>query len=313
MENALLVAYQIIVMFLLMAIGFALQKFNFFSEKTVKELNNFVIYIVISAAIIDAFNFEYSSEMVANLGTACVLAVIAHAVGIVMSKVFFGSKTHTNRIASFACMYSNCGFMALPLLSSVFGSVGVFYGSAYIAIFNIFIWCHGAYVVSDKPPLPIKQKLTAIVTNPVIISVFLGILLYITNIRFPAPVQDVISYVASLNTPFAMIMVGIFVGKCNVFEAFKSAKIYMICLAKLFIMPVSMIFILKALSSFVTIDNALMLCIIISSSCPTAGTVAMLSERADVDTSFGVKSSTITTLLSVISIPTVILIAQAIL
>lgn len=42
-----------------------------------------------------------------------------------------------------SAMYSNCGFRAFPLISAVLGEIGVFYGSAFVGMFNLFLWTQG--------------------------------------------------------------------------------------------------------------------------------------------------------------------------
>lgn len=313
MESASILANQIIVMFLLMAFGVLMEKKKMFSPITVKELNNLVVTIVTMCAIINAYQLEFSKQYVLNLFYGLILAIVAHIVGITVSKLIFRKKDLTSRLSIFGSVYSNSSFMALPLLTAVFGTEGIFYGAAYIGIFNIFLWSHGINLYREHPITSPKVMMIVISKNPVAISVVVGILLYVTNIRFPAQITSVIWYIASLNTPVAMILLGFFIAKCNILDAFKNIRIYGIVFLRLIFIPLIVLLLLKIATLFIDLDQTLMLAGLISTGCPTAATMAMFSERFDIDPSFGVKTVTVCTIMSLFTIPLLIMFAQMIL
>ena len=73
-----------------------------------------------------------------------VAAFISHILAILVSKLLFRDKEDPNNmINQFAAVYSNCGFIGIPLINSVLGSEGVFYLTAYMTVFNILTWTHG--------------------------------------------------------------------------------------------------------------------------------------------------------------------------
>ena len=53
-------------------------------------------------------------------------------------------------IERFSSVYSNCGFMGIPLVNAMFGSEGVFYLTAFITVFNILAWTHGIIIISGE-------------------------------------------------------------------------------------------------------------------------------------------------------------------
>lgn len=313
MENATILANQITVMFMLMAVGVCMEKRKMFSPTTVKELNNLVVTLVTMCAIINAYQLEYSKQYLINLFFGLLLSITAHFIGIGVSFLVFRKKDLTSRLSRFGCIYSNSSFMALPLVTAVFGTEGIFYCAAYVGVFNIFLWSHGISLYKENSSHSPKDIAKTIFTNPVAISVFVGIILYSTNIRFIPQVTSVIVYIASMNTPIAMILLGFFMSKCHILDAFKNPRIYGIVFIRLMFIPAILLTLLKIITLFVDLDKTLMLSCLIPASCPTAATMAMFSERFDVDPSFGVKTVTVCTLTSLITIPTIIIIAQMIL
>lgn len=64
------------------------------------------------------------------------------AAGVAKLSIHRGDKGKC-AVARMSAMYSNCGFMAFPLISAVLGEIGVFYGSAFVGMFNLFLWTQG--------------------------------------------------------------------------------------------------------------------------------------------------------------------------
>ena len=47
-------------------------------------------------------------------------------------------------------IYSNCGFIGIPLIQWNSGAEGVFYMTAYVTVFNVLFWTHGVWLMGDK-------------------------------------------------------------------------------------------------------------------------------------------------------------------
>ena len=102
-------------------------------------------------------------------------------------------------------IFSNCGFMSLPLQKAILGNDGVFYGAIYVAVFNIFIWTYGLVAMSgDKKELSLKK----LIANPGIVGVVIAILLWVFHIQLPSILYSPIDYLGALNTPIPMIIIG---------------------------------------------------------------------------------------------------------
>ncbi|MFI3226347.1 MAG: AEC family transporter [Clostridia bacterium] len=313
MQIAMTLANQILIMFLLMGVGIFSYKLKFFTEEGIRDLNNFLVVVIVIAAILDPFTTsDYSPERVKNLIIASILALFFNLVGILISTLAYSTKNLESKISILASVYPNSGFMALPLLSAVFGSEGVFYGAIYIAIFNIFVWAHLVPLLTDGPRQPAIQYVKIIAKNPVIIAIIVSIFLYVMDIKFPTPIATVVSYISGLNTPIAMMLLGMFVCKCNVLKAFTNFKIYTVCAMKLVVLPLIFLVAMKIVTLFYPLDQTVVVCLLISSGAPTAGIVTIMCERLGNDIEYSIQIMTLCTLLSLFSLPFVIYLAQTI-
>lgn len=94
--------------------------------------------------------------------------------------------------------YSNSGFIGIPLISGVLGDKGVFYMTAYITVFNLLLWTHGIILMGDNDGLKGAWKNFL---SPAILSIVIGIILFLFQLRLPQFIENPLEMIASMNTP----------------------------------------------------------------------------------------------------------------
>jgi predicted permease len=293
-------------MFLLILTGFLCYKTKIISATTNGQLSNLILLIINPAVIIYAYHTEFKSELFFGLIVSFGLATISHIIGIIVGKIFVKKKGHENYpIERFCVIYSNCGFMAIPLVNAIFGLEGVFYLTAYITVFNVFIWTQGVFLMTQKRSF---KEIIGALRSPVLISVGVGLVLFFTQIKLPTVAISTIKYISLMNTPLAMIVAGIFVAQTNILKAFKNLRIYYISFLKLLVVPLISLLIFKALN----ITDTVLLVIVIATACPTATTSILFASRFGKDAPYASENLTVTTLLSILTIPFVVFISKLI-
>lgn len=148
---------QIILMFVLMLIGVLINKVGFMHTQTSNDLTNILLYIVSPCLIIGAFEQNYSAARMKQLMLVVIGIFLFYIIEIIIAKFAFGRISNINlqRITKYGSIYSNAGFMGIPLTSALFGNAGVFFAVASLAGFNIFSWTHGVSLFKTS-----KKKLT---------------------------------------------------------------------------------------------------------------------------------------------------------
>lgn len=203
----------------------------------------------------------------------------------------------------FSVIFSNCGFMSLPLQKAILGDDGWFYGSVFVAVFNIFVWTYGLVSMSgDRKQLSLKK----LAFNPGIFGVVVAIILFVCKINLPYIISQPIAYLSDLNTPLPMLIIGFYLSKADFKKAFTDMGIYAAVAVRLLVIPV----ISAIVMSLFRIDSTIIVAFIIASSAPTAATTTMFAAKfsRDVDLSVGVVAST--TVVSVITMPLVVAFSQ---
>jgi predicted permease len=199
--------------------------------------------------------------------------------------------------------------MGIPLMSAIFGSLGVFYCNTYLTMFNVIIWTYGVVLMKKKKELStkrsLKEQFRPFIT-PTMICIVLGLAMYFLKIKLPSPVAKATKYVASMNTPLAMIVSGVCIAQSNLLSAIKRLRVYYVAFIKCFVVPL----LVMAVFLLFPLDNTLLTTILIASSCPTAATTMLFASKYEGDVEMASNVFTNTTIMSIISIPIVILIAQ---
>ncbi|MDD6213935.1 MAG: AEC family transporter [Firmicutes bacterium] len=301
MELSEIVFVQGLIIFVLMALGFVLAKTGIVNDDGTKQMTDILLFVVTPCVLIRAYQMDFSFELVRNLLIAAGLSLLVHIIGILLCTILFRKEeTLHYRIDIFASVYSNCGFMAIPLLTAAMGTDGVFYGSAYLAVFTILYWTHGICVYSGSlKELSIKK----IITNPGIVGTLIALLMFALGIKLPYVLESGIDYMAEINTPLAMIVMGAYLTKVDFKKALKNSRLYLVTAIRLIIFPMITI----AVARLLKIDSTISRSIIISSACPTAAVSALLATKYRLDSTYAAEIVSVCTILSIATIPMILM------
>lgn len=304
LENFLTVTQNVLTLLILIAIGFCCQKFKILNDATVKSCANLVLYIATPCVIIKSCIREFDVTMLRGFIITAVVAAVNYATLILVAHVCFRDKDEARRrVLRFGLVFSNAGYMGIPLQQAILGDEGVFYCAAYVIMHNIYMWSYGVVCMSgDKRDLSVK-KLTV---NPGTISVAIGLVLFIFSIPVPTLVTDAIGHMGQLNTSLPMLIVGYYIAQTDILGALKDGKSYLCILLRLVAMP------LVALGAMLLVGlrgNVLVSCMICACA-PVATATTMFATRYDRNPLLSVNLVSLSTILSVVTMPILIAITQ---
>lgn len=295
---------QIVLMFCLMLIGVLINKLKFMHAQTSSDLTNVLLYIVSPCLIINAFEQPYSGNRIKQFLLAIAGVFILYIIEIIVSKLLFGRLKDQNlsRIAQYGSIYSNAGFMGIPLISALFGSEGVFFAVVSLAAFNIFSWTQGVslFLNSENGAVE-KTDWRTVVFNPNIVAIFVGIIIFVFSIKVPGTPNQVIKYVGSINTPLSMIVIGNSLANIKFSRDMLNKEIGLTILLRNLIYPIVGILILK----LVGVTGIAFYTTIVMAACPAAGLVVLFTLQAEGDVAPAISLMSLSTILSLLTIPVV--------
>ncbi len=305
-NNMMTAAQQVLVLFLIVAVGFAADRLHIFTQDTAKKSNDLLFYIITPAVIVQSFmNMEFSTETAGAFGIAFLCMAGTLTVGILLAMPFFNKNGSNGIVYKYAVSYGNMGYMALPLCQALLGSEGVFYCSAGVVAFNILCFTHGVWLMT-KGDKSAKFDFKKLLFNPGVISVLVGMPFFIFDINIPQVLNSAVGHISNLNTPVAMIFFGTYIANTNLKSMFKVKENYMVALLKLVVMPLIMFAVFK----LVGISGTMLTACIISASVPSANNTAMFAAKYGKDTGVASQVVSFDSALCVLTIPVMIALSK---
>ena len=299
LKNMADTAQQVGILYLLVAVGFAADKLKVFKQSTAKLSNDLLFYIITPCVIVQSFmNMDFNVNTVKSLGIAFLCMAGTLTMGMLIPIPFFNKSGDKKAIFKYAVNYGNMGYMALPLCGAMLGDEGVFYCSAGVVAFNIFSFTHGIWVMT-KSKGNSSFDFKKLLFNPGVISVLIGMPLFVFDIDLPGVFQTAVGHVSALNTPLAMIFFGTYIANTNLKKMFTLKENYLVAFLKLLVLPAIMLGIYK----LVGISGNLLLACMISASVPSANNTVMFSAKYGKDTGVASQIVAFNSGLSVITIP----------
>jgi predicted permease len=305
-ENLLLVARQVGILFILMSIGYLCNKRKMVNDSTIKGIVEILVVIVTPCLIINAFKRPFESHLLSGLGWALGGALLAHILGILAAHLIHTKEKASESVLRFGVIFSNAGFMGIPLEYAILGNDGVFFGAVYVALFNFLCWSYGLIVMCGS----LKDlKIHSLLINPGTVGIAIGLPFFLFSWNLP-PVFDVpMKMIADLNTPLAMIVVGYYLAQSKFKTVLTSIHAYLAAFLRLIVIP------LLVLLAFIVVkpnNGAMVVAIVIASSAPVAALTSMLATRYERDVSLSVGLVAGTTLLSILTMPLIVGLAMSI-
>ena len=235
-ETVQITANQVVVMFLLMAVGFVAVKTKLLSEQGCAQLNKILLYIVTPAVMLNSFNRDFEWETFGELGLCLLLYNIGSAIAVACAYICVRGKGENARAERFATTFPNCGFMGIPLIQAALGSEAVIFASCGVMSFQIQSWTFGQLMLTGGGGSP-KQIAKKAILNPGVIGSLMGITIFCMPFTLPGPIGSTVGHLANLNTPLAMVIVGSFVARADIKAALKGFGVWKVTALRLAIIP----------------------------------------------------------------------------
>ena len=291
---------QIAIMALLMAVGILLSRRGFLSPQGTKDLGAILLRIIIPCVIVKSYITTYSRERLLELALSAGLALVAFILAMGIAYLVYGKR---RRIENFAAAFCNAGFIGIPLAQAVIGDEGVFYMAASVALLNLFQWTYGVYIMTDRKD-SIRAK--TIVKNPVVIAIVVGIALFLSRLPVPGILTSTLGYIAGMNTPVAMILMGTYMAKLP-WRKLLDKRAYGCVLLRLVVIPAVVLAVFWALP----ISNQnVALAAYLAAATPVGANICVFAQQYDCDYEFSLVTVCLSTVLSIVTVPLMVSLAQ---
>lgn len=294
---------QIAIMALLIAVGVVLRRKGYLSEQGTKDLGAILLRIIIPCVIIKSYIVPRTPERIQALALSAGLALLGFLTAMVLAYVVFGK---CRRMENFAAAFCNAGFIGIPLAQAAIGEEGVFYVAASVALLNLFQWTYGVYIMADR-----RDAISArnVAKNPVVIGIVIGVVLFFTAVPVPEIVTSTLGYIAGMNTPVAMILMGTYLAQLS-WRELLDRRAWGCVAMRLVVIP-AVILLLFWLLPINSTDVAM--AAFLAAATPVGANICVFAQQYGCDYKLSVVTVCQSTVVSIVTVPALVALAQMLL
>lgn len=314
---------QTLSIFIILLTGVICYRTKLIDDDSNKKLTNILLTLAQPILIFTSFQMDFDIDLVVGLLISLVLAFATHIVAIIISYIFIrkkkrkiiienGVRTVTYvvnedaEVERLTGSYANMGLMGMPIIYGIYGSVGVFYVTAYVIAFNILMYTHGVIMISGNRKLKFRDIIDRF-KSPAIIAIISGIIFFVFQIKLPKVIYQSLDNISRIYAPFGMIIAGATIAKTDLIKMLTgNLRRYYIVFLKLLLVP----FVTMLIYVWLPIDETIKMVAIILSATPTTTIGTLLTIKYNKNSVFAAEVFAMTTLFSIVTIPFIIMIAE---
>lgn len=304
----MIILQQMIIFFILMLIGIYSKKKGFIDNDNQKQLSGIVVNVGNPAMIISGSiskeNVIPPSELLLSLMIAIGIFVLMILLTLFLPKLL-GFHSENYGIVKLMFIFSNIGFMGMPMVSSIYGTEALMYVTVFLIPFNILVYTYGIYTLQKDGKASKEKYNLSDIFNIGVIACFISIVLYALPIQIPYFITEAISMLSKITGPLSMMIIGASIFDIKWKEVFSDGHLIVFSIVKMIILPAIILFILKGM-----IHSEILLGVsMIMLAAPVGSMTAMLASQYNEESyPLATKGVSVTTVMSVITIPFISLI-----
>ena len=296
-----------ITLFAIVVVGYAAGKLGYLGGTFDKRLSKVVIDITCPALIL-------SSAMTGELPDRqyilplLLISVITYIV--LTGMAYLLPRYLTKRIedegpVGFALMFGNVGFMGYPVVASIFGHEAIFYAAVLNVVNTFAVFTIGTMLITGKSEVEGSKFQKKVLYSTPMLAAYLTMAIVALRIdNIPAFISQPLTMIGNITVPAALLIVGSSMSHLSPRAMLGNGTVYATTLFRLAILPIAIYYLCRALgfSEFVVNINT----IVIAMPVATYGTILCL--RHGKDTTFITEVTFITTLISMLTIPALVMV-----
>lgn len=290
---------------IMLSIGYCLAHKGWLDENISGVFSKILMNVSIPCLMISNLLGNFNKDKLLGSGTGLLIAygtiLISLLTGTVLSRII---KVDKSRLGAFRVMFafSNTMFIGLPVTMALFEEDGVPYLLLYYLANTSLFWTIGNHIVrSDSRqsrPIFTKEGLKNIFTPP-LITFMAGLVMVILNIKLPAFLMDVSKYMANLNTPMSMLMIGTIIHSIGIKGIKFDREMIGVMAGRFIVTPLLVVTALRLLP----VPDLMGKVFIIQSAMPVMAQTAVSARAYNGDYRYASSAITVTTIASLIFIP----------
>ena len=249
----MVILQQMMIFALMMLIGIGARRCGMITQTNQKQLSAIVVNIANPALIISGSITEGERIQEWELLSATGVAIIVFAVMILLAYFlapFLGFRREERCVIRLMFIFSNIGFIGMPMVSGIYGERALIYVTLFLIIYNVLFYTFGVFTLGSCMEKKGKVDFSKLF-NPGVLACGISLLLYLGNIALPYILTESVTMLSQLTGPLSMMIIGAALLDINLWETFTDVRMLVLAALKMLILPVILLLILK---QFITND-----------------------------------------------------------
>ncbi len=289
-----------------MAMGFVLRRTKVVSAEANRGFSALVVNLTSPAlalyAVLNQSEVNAEAFKLVGFGAALYVLMPLLAFGVML---LLNPAKDIRGVYQMLLVFGNVNFMGFPVAQAVYGDQAIFYINILHIPFTLMIFTYGVRLLrSGTAQGGMRLKLRDVL-SPGFIAAVLSLVFYFLRIRFPALITNALGFVGSMTTPLSMLVIGGMIAGFGWRELWAEKRLYLLAIIKLGALPLLGF----AAASLVFRDPVMVGAVTLSLAMPSGTLVPMVASQygSQRQTDVAALGVFITTVLSMVSIPLVIL------
>ena len=303
MEISLILMRQIVKLFLILLMGWGIVKAKLLRPEDSRSLSVVMVYLLTPCVIIDAFQVDYTPQVMQGLLYAFTIAAGAHILFLLVTRLLC-RPLRLDVIERTTVIYTNAGILVIPLVNALLGEEYVIYSCAFIVIQQVLIWTHCRSLLCGAAASDWRK----IVFNVNILAIAVGFALFLLRVPLPGLVEETLGTMGDMFGPLGMLLAGMVIADTPLRTLFTSARSYLAAALRLLVCPLLMVLLFYVLGTAGWIPDGknILLTVYLACITPACATVTSLAQLYDRDAAHSSALYVLTTLLSIITMPVMV-------
>ena len=293
--------FHSMVLFLLMAAGYAAGKLKVLGPEAVRGLSRFIVDFSLPALIIISMQKPFSAELrdeafrMLAISTAIYLSALPLA--ILWARLIRARGPELG-VHEFAGTFANVAFMGFPILGAFFGKDILFAVSIYNIPFQFLAFSVGVILLTrgkpGSPRLSLRQWI-----SPALLSAAFGFALFLGSVRISGPLHTGLVLLGDVTTPLSMAVIGAILSRMDLKGVLGNPRVYLTTAYRLLIHPLAIWLILLALG----LRGKALAVPVLLSAMPVAANATILADAYDGDSQTASSLVFVSTVAALVTIP----------
>ena len=285
----------------LLAVGYGCGKIGYLGGELDRKLSRLVIPALIMSSAMTG-KLPEREYILPLLLISIVTYSILFGIGFLLPR-YLTKKKSDEGIIGFSMIYGNVGFMGYPVVASLFSYEAVFYAAVLNVVNTLGVFTVGTMLLTEGGEIERERFQKKVLYSTPMLASYLTMAMVALNIdNVPSSISHPLATLGNFTIPAALLIIGSSISNISIRKMLGNGIVYLTSLIRLLVLPVFVFYITKALgfSEFVVKINT----VVIAMPVATYGTILCLKYGRD--TTLITEATFITTLLSMVSIPTLV-------